>query len=237
VPKINLAASEPEAAPPQPTEPEPTGGNGSGPTTPGDAFDRLDSLRLRQSFDRVKTRKPLTTVGIRKPKAHEWFQTHSAYRYDGTLFEAQEEGIRKDWFFPTSETVIDVLERLSPTGVKNVAVFWWINRKKNTFIWPVILTDADGRQNEWHASMLEMLTVHSRGAWCRIEAADGGYNPTIAGEEDEGGEDDGTVPEPPPPPPEWPVTKSFGEVLRVAFKKGGRVVDSLDHPLIKRLKR
>ena len=32
-------------------------------------------------------------------------------------------------------------------------------------------------------------------------------------------------------------SKSFGDVLRVAFKKGGRVVDDLDHPLIKRLRR
>ena len=53
-------------------------------------------------------------------------------------------------------------------------------------------------------------------------SADGGYNPEIAENTD--------LPE-----PEWPVVKHFGEVMRAAFKKGGRVVDSLDHSLIERL--
>ena len=41
----------------------------SAPTTPGDVFANLERRRLRQTFDKLKTRKPLTTVGIRKPKA------------------------------------------------------------------------------------------------------------------------------------------------------------------------
>ena len=68
------------------------------PTSPQDVFDNLDSFRLRQSFDKVKTRKPLTTVGIRKPKAHEWFQSHPEYRYEGTLFLAKEEVCQKNGF-------------------------------------------------------------------------------------------------------------------------------------------
>ena len=200
-------------------------GTAGEPVSPRDVFDQLDSFRLRQSFDRVKTRRPLATVGIRKPKAHEWFQAHPDYRYEGTLFKAQEESLSEDWFFPTNEEVLAILEELSPTGLKNVCIFWWLNRKKNTFIWPVTLADSDGRQNDWHASMHEMLSVHGRGQWCRIEAGDGGYNPTIA--------EQGDVEL---PVAEWPVVQHFGVVLRVAFKKGGRVVDSLDHPLIKRLR-
>jgi hypothetical protein len=158
--------------------------NGEMPTAPGDVFDRLDSFRLRQSFDKVVVRRPLTTVGIRKPKAHEWFQTHPDYRYEGVLFKAQEEGLSEEWYFPTNETVLAALEEFSAKGVKDVCVFWWINRKKNTSIWPVVMADSDGRQNEWHASMYEMLTLHSNGQWCRIEAGDGGYNPTIADNSD-----------------------------------------------------
>jgi hypothetical protein len=111
---------------------------------------------------------------------------------------------------------------LSVKGIKEVCLFWWVNRKKNTFIWPVVLRDIDGRQNEWHASMFEMLSVHGLGQWCRIEAGDGGYNPEIAGNADL-------------PAPEWPEVKHFGDVLRAAFKRGGRAVDTLDHPLLKRL--
>jgi hypothetical protein len=188
-------------------------------------FDHLESFRLRQSFDKVKVRRPLATVVIRKPKAHEWFQAHPDYRYEGTLFKAQEEGLSEEWFFPVTEEVLAVLEELSPTGLKNVLIFWWINRKKNTFIWPVTTADSDGRQNDWHASMLEMLSVHGLGQWCRIEAGDGGYNPSIADNSDAD-----------LPVPEWPAVQHFGEVLRVAFKKGGRVIDGPEHPLIKRLR-
>jgi len=196
---------------------------GGQPTTPEDVFDNLDDFRLRQSFDKVKTRRPLTTVGIRKPKPHEWFQAHREYRYEGTMFLAKEESLSEEWFFPTNEEVLAELERLSVTGLKTVCVFWWINRKKNTFVWPVTLTDSDGRQNDWHASMYEMLTVHGgHGQWCRIEAGDGGYNPEIAENTEL-------------PAPEWPEVQHFGQVLRIAFKKGGRVVDTLDHPLIQRL--
>ena len=75
-----------------------------------------------------------------------------------------------------------------------------------------------------------MCAVHANGEWCRIEAGDGGYNPTIADRVDENGNPI-EVPE-----PEWPLTENFGQVLRIAFKKGGRVIDNLDHPLIKRLR-
>ena len=103
-------------------------------------------------------------------------------------------------------------------------IFWLINRKGHTFIWPVQLADADGRQNDWHASMYEMLTVHAKGQWCRIEAGDGGYEYTRARREQEGAK------------PDWPAVDTFGDVLRIAFKKGGRVVDHLNHPLLNRLR-
>jgi hypothetical protein len=191
------------------------------PTTPSDVFDRLGSLRLRQTFDKMKTKKPLATVGIRKSKPNEWCYVHPDHRYEGLLF-LEREGMSDEWFFPTNEEVVAELEALSPTGLRQVCIFWWINRKKNTFIWPVALADSDGRQNDWHASMYEMMTVHANGQWCRIEAGDSGYNPEVA-------ENSNDI------QPEWPEIKHFGEVLRVAFRKG-RVVDDLDHALFRRLR-
>jgi hypothetical protein len=200
--------------------------NRQDPITPGDVFANLEGRRLRQSFDRLKTRKPLTTVGIRKPKAHEWFQAHSTFRLEWVLFKAEEEGLNEEWFFPATEEVLAALETLSIKGVKNCMIFWWINRKGNTFIWPVQLADADGRQNEWHASMFEMMSIRANGQWARIEAGDSGYEVTIAEpEENENA-----------PKPDWPPVDTFGDVLRVAFKKGGRVIEHLDHPLLNRLR-
>jgi hypothetical protein len=202
---------------------EPNGADQPAFVSPGDVFDRIDRIRVRQSFDRAKTRRPLATVGIRKPKPHEWFQAHPTFRQECALFLAQEEGLSAEWFFPATEQVLDALEALSAKGIKEVCLFWWINRKKNTFVWPVILRDIDGRQNDWHASMYEMMTEYACGRWCRIEAGDGGYSPETAENEDL-------------PAPEWPEVAKFGDVLRVAFTKGGRVVDNLDHPLLKRLR-
>ena len=196
------------------------------PTTPGDVFSNLEGRRLRQSFDKLKTRKPLTTVGMRKPKAHEWFQAHPTFRQEWVLFKAEEEGLNEEWFFPTNEEVLAILEELSIKGVKTCMIFWWINRKGNTFVWPVQLADADGRQNEWHASMFDMMSVQANGQWARIEAGDSGYEVTIA----EPGENENA------PKPDWPVVDSFGDVLRVAFKKGGRVIEHLNHPLLNRLR-
>jgi hypothetical protein len=196
------------------------------PTTTGDVFANLEGRRLRQTFDKLKTRKPLTTVGIRKPKAHEWFQTHPTFRQEWPLFEAAEEGLSSEWFFPVTEEVLATLEELSIKGVKHCMLFWWINRKNNTFVWPVQLADADGRQNDWHASMFDMMSVQAKGQWARIEAGDSGYEVTIA---DPG--DNENVPK-----PDWPAVETFGDVLRVAFKKGGRVIEHLDHPLLNRLR-
>jgi hypothetical protein len=209
---IKLAVEEPAVIAPDKAEQ---------PTTPSDVFERLGSLRLRQTFDKMKTKKPLATVGIRTPKPHEWYRTHDTYQYEGVLF-LEREGMSKEWFFPTTDEVVAALEELSPTGLKNVCIFWWINRKKNTFIWPVQLADSDGRQNDFHASMFDMLAKWGREAWCRFEAGDGGYEPEVA-------ENSVDI------KPDWPETKHFGEVLRVAFKKG-RVVDDLDHALFRRLR-
>jgi hypothetical protein len=54
-----------------------------------------------------------------------------------------------------------------------------------------------------------------------MEAGDQGYKIEIA-------ENEGL------PDPEWPPA-AINEILRVAFK-GGRVIDSLDHPLIQKLR-
>jgi hypothetical protein len=196
-------------------------------TSPQDVFSNLEKHRLRQSFDKLKVRKPLTTVGIRKPKKHEWFQSHPVYREEWPLFLAEEEGVGGDWFFPVGDDVMASLEELSPKGVRQCQISWWINRKGNTFIWPVQLADMDGRQNEWHASMLDVMNAQAVGQWARIEAGDSGYTVTIAECLEDGQ---------PISKPDWPPIEYFGEVLRVAFKKGGRVIDNVDHPLIIRLR-
>jgi hypothetical protein len=94
--------------------------NRQDPITPGDVFANLESRRLRQTFDKLKTRKPLTTVGIRKPKAHEWFQAHPTFRLEWVMFRAEEEGLSDEWFFPENDDTLTALEALSPKGIKEL---------------------------------------------------------------------------------------------------------------------
>ena len=81
-------------------------------------FSNLEQHRLQQTFDKLKTKKPLTTVSIRKPRKHEWFQAHPIFRQEWVLFKAEEEGLNEEWFFPITGEVLTALERLSIKGVK-----------------------------------------------------------------------------------------------------------------------
>jgi hypothetical protein len=192
----------------------------NGPNLPpvGDIFDNLEALRLKQDFNRVKVRKPFTLCPIRKPRDHEWFQSRVDYAFETTLFEHKED-MSSEWYLPVGA---DVLDELSGRSLHEVVIFLWVNRKSNCCIWPVRLADADGRVNSWHQSMRDVFTTYANsGSWIRIEAGDGGYQVELAENE--------TLPD-----PAWPKLP-LNEILRVAFK-GGRVVDSLDHPLIQKLR-
>jgi hypothetical protein len=99
-------------------------------------------------------------------------------------------------------------------------LFTCINRQGVVRVVPVRLPGPDGKVNAWHQSLMDAVQaamVH----WIRIKAnmALGAY---------EAFEAVAAVPE-----PVWPEI-TFQELLRVAFRD--RVVDRLDHPLIKRLR-
>jgi hypothetical protein len=96
-----------------------------------------------------------------------------------------------------------------------------VNRKKDAYIWPVRLADIDGKVNDWHANLLDLFTNHTVGRWVRMAAGDGGYDIEAAENDDL-------------PGPEWPPFP-MNHILRVAFK-GGRVVDTLDHQVIQKLR-
>ncbi len=101
-----------------------------------------------------------------------------------------------------------------------VTIFTAINRQGVVFLWPCRLPDETGRSNSWHESALEAVE-RAKSTWTRV-AADmslGAYRIWEAR---------GDLPE-----PEWPE-QSLRDLLSIAFKS--RYVDSLDHPVLKRLR-
>ena len=93
-----------------------------------------------------------------------------------------------------------------------------MTRQGVAFVWPVRPPMAD-RADAWASTALDAI-AHAERRWTRMTAdmALGGYRIAVAAVDDE---------------PTWP-TESFGELLKIAFKNS--VVDSLDHPTLRRLR-
>jgi hypothetical protein len=95
-----------------------------------------------------------------------------------------------------------------------------INRQGVGFLWPIRMPGADGKLDDWNQSAIEAAKL-ARTKWVRVTAnrSLGAYDVFVAS---------GNLAE-----PDWPDA-DFGKLIRTAFRD--RVVDSLDHPLVKRLR-
>ena len=226
--RIAIPADDPlETAPPSEPEVE-VKGNGAvdetetknvvplaAPTTTTDVFANLDALRLKQDFNRANIKKPFNNCPLRKPRAHEWFQAHPELRFETKLF-ALKEDMSVEWYLPVGD---DVTAELDPEALFDCVLFTWINRKHDVSLLPVQLYDVNGRDNDWWASMRDVMTIHAtKGQWIRIHGGNQGYDLEIAENEKLAA-------------PRWPNV-DLTTILRTAFK--GRVIDHVDHQVIAR---
>ena len=107
-----------------------------------------------------------------------------------------------------------------PGETRPVMLTTCVSRQGNVFLWPVPLPSSDGRELAWHTTAREAAT-RAETAWIRLMAnlGAGAYDiyeaPASIGDAF------------------WPE-HSLQELLRVAFGNG-RLIDSLDHPVIKQL--
>jgi hypothetical protein len=187
---------------------------GNDQTNAPDPFD-LDSLQLDQSFvETAGVKKHLTTVPVGRPNPQDFGRVHRDPKYQGTfaVIELKED---REFYILHSE-----IARALPGEFVMVRLFTYINRQGVVRLFPVKLPGPDGKTNEWHRSLMEAAEI-AMDRWCRIKAnmSLGAYDIFEA---------EGTIPE-----PIWP-DKTFEELLRIGFRD--RVVDRLDHPLIKRLR-
>ena len=106
------------------------------------------------------------------------------------------------------------------TEIRPVVLFIAVTRQEVLFVWPIPLPDQDGRHNRWHSSALEAAQTAME-CWIRLRPNMdlGAYEVVVA---------TGDLPE-----PRWPDS-TFQELLQIAFKN--RFIDSLDHPVIRRLR-
>jgi hypothetical protein len=179
-----------------------------------DPFD-LSNLRLTQAFaETAGVKKLLNTVPVHKPNQQDFVRVHpsSEFRENFPVVELKDEG---EQYVVSSALVPEMVgEFVSKT------IYTAINRQGVVFLWPVRLPDPDGKQMEWHRSAREAAEL-SMTRWVRVKAnrSLGAYEMFVA---------ESAMSE-----PAWPET-TYQELIRLAFRD--RLISSLDHPVIKRLR-
>ncbi len=181
-----------------------------------DPFDPA-ALRISQDFAAdAGVKQVLATIPVRKPGKQDFIRTHPSeeYRLTTVVIELKDE--RSESYLVTPDLRDELIGEVIP-----VTLFLAINRQGVVFFWPCKLPDLSGRVNAWHESALEAAHL-ARDGWIRVTAdmSLGAYRIFQA---------TGELPD-----PEWP-TESLGELLKIAFK-GGKLIDAVDHPVLKRLR-
>jgi hypothetical protein len=174
-------------------------------------------LRLPQDFaSAAGVEKALLSIPVRKP-AKNWFIRvcpDTAYQLSTAVIELKED----------QETYL-VSPALRPALAKEVlvsarALYTAVTRQGVLFLWPIRLPGADGRTDEWSRTSL-VAAARAQQVWVRVVAnlSLGAYDVYEAS---------ARLSE-----PDWP-SMPFNDLLRVAFQN--RVIDSLDHPVLRQLR-
>ena len=181
------------------------------PATPSAVLLDLKALRLPADYGATYgVRKLLTTVPVGKPRGGTFFRTHPS---DEMVFPAmlleQKEARESYLVTPGVAQEISVL-------VRPVQLYAAIDRQNNVFLIPVPLPGETGLRNPWHESLAQAVE-RAKQHWLRLIANMllGGYDIYVAG---------GALPD-----PEWPA-HDIESPVAVAFR--GKVITSLDHPLV-----
>jgi hypothetical protein len=174
-----------------------------------------ENLRIDLNFtEGVGVKKAIITVPVKKPNGQDFIRVHPSpdFRLAVAIIELRDD--RESFLVPPS------IARDIPGEYLTVTMHTCINRQGVLFLWPVRLPGADGRQLEWHRSAAEAAETAMK-RWVRIKSnmSLGAYEVYEAS---------ATIPE-----PAWPDL-TFDQMLAIAFK--GRLVDSFDHPVLKRLR-
>lgn len=175
-----------------------------------DIFSDLDRIMIGLDIDGLGTKTPiLNTIPVKKPNK-QWFnRVHPTMMIAAALFIPHDKPDQPYFVVP------GLIDALREEVVLNV-LFVAITNFNHLFLWPI----THPSENRWHLSALEAVQV-AKEKWIRVRANKiiGAYD--IIEAQDQLAD------------PKWPEI-SMNDILRLAFKD--RIIVSLDHPEIKRLK-
>jgi hypothetical protein len=192
----------------------------STPTSPDSGPDPFDpaSLRLSQDLDAsMGVQEILLTVPVRKPSKSGFFRVHPSPHYTlPTILLELEEG--------RGETYLVAPGLRAALAAEPACAPWQLytamDRQGVLFLWKVRLPGPDGKSNPWWDSTHKAAAL-AREKWTKVAAVQalGAYKTWQAL---------GDLAE-----PEWPDIP-FRELLRIAFRD--RLIDTLNHPILRRLR-
>jgi hypothetical protein len=155
---------------------------------------------------------------VRKPKPQEWIRVHPDKRQDCNFVVLDEGG--KEYYL-VHPNLHDALQNELVTCTLYVA----INTAGVVFLWP-----AARASESWHRSSTWARSRHEAAAAAMLRRVRVQPNTSMQAYEIAYSDHPG-----PEPDPVWP-DKSLQELADIAFRKTGRLIDSLDHPVIKYLR-
>lgn len=175
----------------------------------------LSSLTLSQDFGAIAgVKKALVTVPIRKPNNQSYVRVHpeAGWRFQAAILQLKDDG--------ECYLVVPDLYRELVNEVRPKMLYTGVTRDGTVFLWPVNMPGEDGRLDAWSESA-HVAAEMAQNDWVRLVAnrSVGAYDVMQAANLAE--------------QPMWP-DKTFEQIVQIAFK--GRVIDTVEHPILKRLR-
>jgi hypothetical protein len=184
-----------------------------------DPFD-AEALRLPPAFDHnAGVRKVISTIPVRKPHSQEWIRVHPGEDFSANFGVI----ILKDdnEYYLLHPNLVGAYEN----EMTRVRIFVCLSMNKTLFLWAAKLPGS-GHKNadSWNNSAIEAAeAAMKRKLRVQSNRALGAYEYFFS---------DNPTPE---NDPVWPDL-SYNEMLRIAFAKPGRFIDSHNHEVIRLLR-
>ena len=202
---------------------EPADGQAEANGTPADPpLDRygLEYLGLSQDFEaEAGVAKKWDIIKVEKPSKSRVFRVHPdpGFRVKTVLLCHKEDNEN----YLVAPELRPALSGESLCGVFTLLAC--VTKNGTPFLWPIKMADRDGKWNVWHESAWQ-IAGKAQERWARMQAnRDAGH---YVAEYDQRPPDRQQ-------PPDWPAMR-FRDWLELAFR--GHTIDSLDHPMLKRLR-
>ncbi len=192
-------------------------------TTPPESPDPFNAkaLRLPPAFEQnAGVRKVISTIPVRKPHSQEWIRVHPGEDFSDNFGVI----ILKDdnEYYLLHPALVGAYEN----EMTRVRIFVCMSMNKTLFLWAAKLPGS-GHKNadSWNNSAIEAAeAAMKRKVRVQSNRALGAYEYFFS---------DNPTPE---NDPVWPADLTYNEMLRIAFVKPGRFIDSHNHEVIRLLR-